>query len=237
MQKELLENDKVVVDIKYDADGWPLTFRPAGSPAGTWPHTPWWHSVLCDPYERINVWSHALPAILFWVLGITKLVTDFATWKSVCVFCTSAGMMHVGSAMTHVYPDDVYLEKLDHLGIATLVMGTPISTIMARFPDESITSLAAVASTMFLAAFFPPFLRTAAFGAGTLHIYALNFSRVHSPHLTTEVILYAIGAIAFLRGKGHNRPAGLQDHHFLHYCGTAACLLHLAHLYQVLDAA
>lgn len=48
------------------------------------------------------------------------------------MFCTSAGMMHVGSAMTHVYPDDVYLEKLDHLGIATLVMGTPISTIMVR---------------------------------------------------------------------------------------------------------
>lgn len=32
--------------------------------------------------------------------------------------------------MTHVYPDDIVLEKLDHLGIATLVMGTPISTIM-----------------------------------------------------------------------------------------------------------
>lgn len=71
--------------------------------------------------------------------------------------------------------------------------------MQARFPDESITSLAAVASTMFFAAFFPPFLRTAAFGAGTLYIYALNFSRVHSPHLTAEVILYGIGAIAFLR--------------------------------------
>lgn len=47
-------------------------------------------------------------------------------------------MMHVGSAMTHVYPDDVYLEKLDHLGIATLVMGTPISTIMVRLLATSI---------------------------------------------------------------------------------------------------
>jgi hypothetical protein len=52
---------------------------------------------------------------------------------------------------------------------------------------------------MFLAAFFPPFLRTASFGAGTLYIYALNFNRVHSPQLAVEVILYSIGAIAFLR--------------------------------------
>jgi hypothetical protein len=52
---------------------------------------------------------------------------------------------------------------------------------------------------MFLAAFLPPFLRTASFGVGTIYIYAFNFSRVHSPQLTVEVILYAIGAIAFLR--------------------------------------
>jgi predicted membrane channel-forming protein YqfA (hemolysin III family) len=63
---------------------------------------------------------------------LTKLVIDFAKWKSVCVFSASAGMMHLGSAMTHVYPDDHFLEKLDHLGIATLVMGTPISTILVR---------------------------------------------------------------------------------------------------------
>lgn len=61
---------------------------------------------------------------------IMKFVTDFAKWKSVCLFCCSAGIMHIGSAVTHVYPDDIFLEKLDHLGIATLVMGTPISTIM-----------------------------------------------------------------------------------------------------------
>lgn len=71
--------------------------------------------------------------------------------------------------------------------------------MQARFPDESIMSLAAVAITMFIAAFFPPFLRTAAFGLGTLYIYAMNFDRIHSPQLTIEVILYAIGALGFLR--------------------------------------
>lgn len=45
MQKELLDNDKWdKVEIQYDEEGWPLTFRPAGSPAGTWPRVPWWHS-------------------------------------------------------------------------------------------------------------------------------------------------------------------------------------------------
>lgn len=41
--------------------------------------------------------------------------------------------MHFLSALTHVYPDDIYLEKLDHLGIVCLVMGTPISTLLVCY--------------------------------------------------------------------------------------------------------
>lgn len=38
---QISSRDSVV--ITYDASGWPLTFRPPGSPAGTFPHCSWWH--------------------------------------------------------------------------------------------------------------------------------------------------------------------------------------------------
>jgi predicted membrane channel-forming protein YqfA (hemolysin III family) len=66
------------------------------------------------------------------VRRVSKLLADAEAWKSVIIFCFSAGIMHTGSAVTHVYPDDHFLEKLDHLGIVTLVMGTPISTLVVR---------------------------------------------------------------------------------------------------------
>ncbi len=56
-------------DPIMDASGRPLKFRPAGAPAGSWPHTPWHVCTLYDPYERINVWSHGLPALAFITLG------------------------------------------------------------------------------------------------------------------------------------------------------------------------
>jgi hypothetical protein len=46
-----------------------LRFRPAGAPAGAWHHTPWWHCVFYDPYERINFHSHAVPGMLLLALG------------------------------------------------------------------------------------------------------------------------------------------------------------------------
>jgi hypothetical protein len=47
----------------------PASFRPPGSVAGTWHHTPWWVCVIHDPYERINFWSHFLPGVAFAILG------------------------------------------------------------------------------------------------------------------------------------------------------------------------
>ncbi len=47
----------------------PAEFRPVGSPAGTFHHTPWWVCVFHDPYERINFWSHFLPGVAFLIIG------------------------------------------------------------------------------------------------------------------------------------------------------------------------
>jgi hypothetical protein len=46
-----------------------MKFRPTGAPAGAWDHAPWYICTFYDPYERINVWSHGLPAIGFVILG------------------------------------------------------------------------------------------------------------------------------------------------------------------------
>jgi hypothetical protein len=53
----------------YEAYKRPQAFRPQGSIAGSWHHTPWWVCVLHDPYERVNVWSHFLPGCVLVVLG------------------------------------------------------------------------------------------------------------------------------------------------------------------------
>eukprot|EP00892_Ulva_mutabilis_P007006 jgi/Ulvmu1/4678/UM002_0409.1 len=188
--------------------------------------------MLCDPYERINVWSHFLPGLLFLCFGLYQLVSEVRVTSSwgITLYCFCSCMMHFLSALTHVYPDDIYLEKLDHLGIVCLVMGTPISTMLVRYPDDPVHHLAATALAMVVAAFLRPTLRTISFGAGVMYIYATNFWRVHSTNMAVEVLLYSIGSVFFLRNQGHKRWHGLQDHHFLHYASSAATFVHLAHL-------
>ena len=55
-----------------------------------------------DPYERINVWSHLVPGLVFCLLCLYGL-GHHAPALSLFTFC--AGMTHMFSAMTHVYPD------------------------------------------------------------------------------------------------------------------------------------
>ena len=64
------------------------------------------------------------------VRRLTKALFAGLAWDSVALFGFCAGLTHLFSAITHVWPDDVYLEKLDHLGIVLLVIGTPISTLL-----------------------------------------------------------------------------------------------------------
>jgi len=46
------------------------------------------------------------------------------------VFCCCAATTHLLSALTHVYPDDHLLEKVDHIGIVALIVGTPLTQMM-----------------------------------------------------------------------------------------------------------
>lgn len=48
------------------------------------------------------------------------------------VFCCCAATTHLLSSLTHVYPDDHLLEKLDHIGIVALIVGTPLTQMMVR---------------------------------------------------------------------------------------------------------
>jgi predicted membrane channel-forming protein YqfA (hemolysin III family) len=50
------------------------------------------------------------------------------------VFCACAATTHILSAVTHVWPDDHALEKLDHVGIVALIVGTPLTAVMVRAP-------------------------------------------------------------------------------------------------------
>jgi hypothetical protein len=64
---------------------------------------------------------------------LCKLLKWDSAWTAVALYGACVGGTHVFSAITHIWPDDHYLEKLDHLGIVLTVVGTPISTLVVRF--------------------------------------------------------------------------------------------------------
>ena len=90
--------------------------------------------MFCDPYERICVWTHLLPGLALLALALASSFSSQPGHEALSLFAACACSTHLFSALTHVWPDDHYLEKLDHLGIAALAVGTPISTLLVRLP-------------------------------------------------------------------------------------------------------
>jgi hypothetical protein len=74
-----------------------------------------------------------------------------------------------------------------------------LAITQVRIPDESFTALYEVSCFIFVAAFFPPKLRTLSFAIGIAYIYISHLDRLASLHVVVEIFLYSIGAIAFLR--------------------------------------
>lgn len=259
-------------------------FRPAGAPAGVFPHKPWQHHVrweaggkslggtlagrrarkhttpdhthvsrhitlalqaLHDPYERINVWSHALPGLAFLALGLFSLSglapegalprTDGRrawTHDPLGAFCLCAATTHLLSALTHVWPDSARLEKADHVGIVVLIAGTPLTAWAAHAHGALPRSLAGAGAALLLSSALPPAPRVAGFVGSVVVMVTQIGAKVVNWNLGAQLALYGAGAAAFLRNGGHGRGGVpfLTDHHALHYCVTVACCMHVAYL-------
>lgn len=222
------------------AEKFDILFRPPGGPCGCWPPTPWKHYVLRDPYERVNVWSHGLPGLLFLLLGVASysgLYEDASReWvhNPLGIFCFCAATTHLGSMMTHIYPDSFALEKLDHLGIVALIIGTPLTALMAYQHGEVPLDVKVILAAMLAAAFLEPAPRVAAFTAGTVAAVALHGRELLNWNLGVQLALYTAAAVFFLRSKlwepNLKRWQGFYDHHLLHYVVTAASTLHLFYI-------
>lgn len=213
----------------------PAKFRPAGSAAGTWPHTPWFVCTFYDPYERINVWSHGLPGIGFIVLGLLAKAGVAPGGVAMSVYCFCAAMTHVSSAITHVWPDDHVLEKIDHLCIPFLIIGTPMTAVMASRPAGPFTVLWAATAGLIISAFLRPLPRVIGFiacGGAVMFFYYW----IINLNLAAQIVIHLTGAAFFIRNAGHDRPVGLQDHHFLHYCVSSACFMHVAYIIHAVHA-
>ncbi|KAK9807694.1 hypothetical protein WJX72_006304 [[Myrmecia] bisecta] len=215
----------------------PRSFRAAGSPAGTFPHQPWWHCTFHDPYERVNVWSHGVPGLLFLVLGLLSSFGWGDGSKTLAVFSVCAACTHLLSAITHIFPDSHQLEKCDHLGIVALIIGTPVTALMAKEHGDVPVDLVVVTLVMLAAAFLPPLLRVLGFGVGIAAIVLLHGRTIVNLNLAGQLLLYFLGGVGFVRNSGHLRWTGFSDHHFLHYTVTAACCLHVHYILAAMRVA
>ena len=61
--------------------------------------------IFHDRYERINFWSHAVPGVLFLVLGGLALAGLVPGAAALFVYTCCTAVTHLSSALTHVYPD------------------------------------------------------------------------------------------------------------------------------------
>ncbi|KAL6769301.1 hypothetical protein ACKKBG_A30475 [Auxenochlorella protothecoides x Auxenochlorella symbiontica] len=207
--------------------------RPPGAPAGSWEVLPWWHCAFVDPYERVNFWSHSVPAV---GLAILCALGFLHGSPSVTVYAACAATTHGMSALTHVFPESRTLEKADHIGIVATIVGTPVSAMLAHSAhgiSEMPLGVWFILAGLFACAWARPFPRTSGFiGLGTGLVYYCW--DVINLNLTTQILLYICGAVLFLRNSGHSRWPGLSDHHGLHYCVTIAASMHLVYLYNAL---
>jgi predicted membrane channel-forming protein YqfA (hemolysin III family) len=193
-------------DIIHAASGRLLRCRRAGAPAGSFCHTPWWHCVLHDKYERVNFWSHAAPGSAFATLAAAAATGAAAGGAPLALFGACAAATHLLSALTHVWPDSHALEKCDHLGITATIAGTCMSALAASRPAAGVPGpLLALCAALVGAAFLRPLPRTVGFVVCGAAMVALYGSVVMDANLCAQICMYVSGAVFFIRNAGHGR--------------------------------
>lgn len=191
--------------------------------------------MLHDPYERVNVWSHGVPGVFFLLVGLYGLQLGINAYA---VFGLCAATTHLLSALTHVYPDSVPLEKMDHYGIVALCVGTTASALLAGSKDGQLpSSMIYITLGLAVAAALRPLPRVLGYAAGVAAFVLLYGPQISNANLWAQIAMYAVGGWCFLRNGGHSdRPYWLADHHILHYQVSASCCLHMFYIRDALQA-
>ena len=116
---------------------------------------PWWHSCFCDPYEVVNVWSHGVPALLFGIGGLLGLAGVVQMSTAMLIACAGATTTHLFSTLAHVWPESIFWEKLDHLGIVTSAYSTLASAVLANNPYADMSGDIVVGVVLVISAMLP----------------------------------------------------------------------------------
>ena len=88
-------------------------------------------------------------------------------------------------------------EKLDHVGIVALIIGTPGTALMAKNRGEIPWDIFVWAAAMVVSAFLGKRLRILGFVGGSC-IWASRHTKLVTPLLGVQICLYLCGAAAFL---------------------------------------
>eukprot|EP00798_Chlamydomonas_sp_ICE-L_P022212 gene22212-29275_t len=127
------------------------------------------------------------------------------------------------------FVDGHVVEKIDHMAIPLAISGQMLSALMVASPTTSRTWLYVAHAAMEVASFTGPVARTIIFCSLAASNY-IRYCHVIDRNLALQLSLQLSGAILFVRSDGHDRAAGLQDHHVMHYMAVITSVLHVVYI-------
>lgn len=151
------------------------------------------------------MWSHGVPGAFFVagaVLGAVGLLN--ISWAMVAFFLGSTSV-HMFSCLAHVWPESMFWEKMDHLGIVSSAYATMATAVWSTHPDTDMTGLIIVGCALFIAAFLPKKARILGIAVCVFYMVGTHWRVMTTPIMTVEIILYACAGLSFWHNAGHDR--------------------------------